>query len=271
MCLVARRRSNWTSCRWKRRNNELRRGETKSTSQVGKERLVSERVIIQQAKGAAPSSITKEQIIESQVCTGVIRRRTTRIEVPQEPVARSEEKPEQAQSTSSKSTELLTVTAPVAFELLSPAEPLSFVLPRVPETPAVPTFPVPEGKEAQWTSLPEATPQTAPAPAPQKSQAASLPGVEARTEATREAARPSRILGRIDLKPLTALRQPARRVDAKPTPVVVAVEDKKVGTVSGAEVAKKQPAKHKSIRMPQVSERGAGLRCGRSSPFPGLG
>lgn len=61
---------------------------------IGKERLVSERVIIQHAGGAAHSITTKEQVVESRVRTGVIRRRTTRIEVPQEPVVGPAEKPE---------------------------------------------------------------------------------------------------------------------------------------------------------------------------------
>src|SRR5262245_37736471 len=56
-----------------------------STPVVGQERLISERVITQHAEGAAQVVTTKEQVIERRVGAHVIRRRTTRIEAPQEP------------------------------------------------------------------------------------------------------------------------------------------------------------------------------------------
>jgi translation initiation factor IF-2 len=188
---------------------------------VGKERLVSERVIVRQAEGAAQSITTKEQVIESQVRTGVIRRRTTRIEVPQEEV------PEPSAP--------FAVTPPVAFELAPVTEPL----PRF-ELPAA----EPDEKEATTVSSEKIVPHVA--------VETRLPVRDTDGAATVAEARPSRILGHIDLRKVVSTLQPQRRPEAPRAPVTSGA--KGAEKVSGAEVAKTPPPKRTVIRTPEVSE-----------------
>ena len=54
---------------------------------IGQQRLVSERVVTHPTNGTTAAITTHEQVVEQRVQTGVIRRRTTRVAVPQEMAA----------------------------------------------------------------------------------------------------------------------------------------------------------------------------------------
>jgi translation initiation factor IF-2 len=205
------------------------------TPVVGQERLVSERVIAQQAKGRTEMLTTTEQVIERRVGAHVIRRRTTKIETPQEPTSIPQEQP----------SAMVPEAAPIAFELAPTEEaPLPFVLPTVEEVPAVVLSPTPESvPQPQPVLVPEAFTEIPP------------PAMEARAEATTESPRPSRVLGRIDLKTVTTAPQLVRRVEVKPTPVTLAEKTKKVEKVIGAPIVAKKPQKRLVTRTPERSKR----------------
>ncbi|MBI3304093.1 MAG: translation initiation factor IF-2, partial [Deltaproteobacteria bacterium] len=69
-----------------------------------------------------------------------------------------------------------------------------------------------------------------------------------------EEARPTRILGRIDLRKTTPALQPQPRPEAPRAPVTPGVKAKE--KVSGVEVTKKQPYQRKLVHTPAVTERG---------------
>lgn len=190
------------------------------TPVVGSERLVAERMVVQHAEGAAQSITTKERIIESRVGTGVIRRRTTRMEVSQESAAAPEQRPTKSEGGAPESTMPLTVTPPLAFESPAAAEPqLPFALPTTEIPPAGVSF------------------------------------VREEKAATVEEAQPSRILGRIDLRKTTLAPQPQPRPQAPHAPLTPEIQAKE--KVGGAEVSKRQPPKRKLVRTPEVTKRGA--------------
>jgi translation initiation factor IF-2 len=125
---------------------------------------------------------------------------------------------------------------PIAFEL-APAEeaPLPFVLPTPP---------------AQELVL-----EPMPLPAPEASKETPSLAMEARAEATTESPRPSRVLGRIDLKKVTPAPQPVRRMETKPATVTLVETEKKVEPVVGAPAVAKKPQKRLVVRAPERSKR----------------
>ncbi len=191
------------------------------TPKVGKERLVAERVIVQAVEGAAAPITTKEQVIERRVGTGVIRRRTTRTEVRREPVE-PEQKPEQPEHASSEGSTPSVGTPAIVFELTSILEPvLPIELPLV----ELPTIAVPLE-----------------APRPQAAVSVSTP---------LEAARPSRILGRVDLRKTAPVPPPQPRPQAFHPPVI---PGKKGAATVVVEVSKTQAHKRKLAHLFEVSK-----------------
>src|SRR5437867_10859523 len=160
---------------------------------VGKEKVVADRVV--KAEDESLGDIeARETIVERRVRANVIRRRTSRVEVPQAEKQRSEAEVSKA---------------PVA-------EPQPSVEARVEEVPAqgAPEVETPEEEplaakaEPQETSTPFEARETEP---PAAANSAQIP--EKRAPIEEEAPRGARILGRIDLKRTV-------RVEPAPTPVV---------------------------------------------------
>jgi translation initiation factor IF-2 len=199
---------------------------------IGQERLVSERVVVRHEEGTAQVVTTKEQVIESRVRAGVIRRRTTRVEVPQEPTTA----PEENRATVEGPTLQM---PPAAFESVTTAEPLlPFELTSTAELPVVEAPCVAEEKEIKPIPTLESTPEVVSVPTTQASLQAPAPA---------ETARPSRILGRIDLRKPSA-PQPARQ--SASAPVVVG---EKRGEKGGAtEVTEQKPVKRKSSHLREI-------------------
>jgi translation initiation factor IF-2 len=189
------------------------------TPQVGKERLVAERVVVQAVEGAATVMTTKEQVIERRVGTGVIRRRTTRTEVAQEPVG-LEQKPEQTEHAGPEVSKPSAATPTVVFELTSSLEPLLPI-----EFPPVELSPVAVSLEA---------------PRPQAGVHVSAP---------LEAAGPSRILGRVDLRKTAPVPSPQPRPQASRAPETPA---KKGAATVVIAVPKSQVHKRKVVHLPEV-------------------
>jgi translation initiation factor IF-2 len=199
----------------------------------GQERLVSTRVIAQPAEDRAEGSATTEQVIERRVGAHVIRRRTTRIAAPQELIPAAQEKPNTVVSAFASP---VATAPPIAFEQAPTEEVLlPFALPTPPtQEPVLEPMPV---------LAPKASKETPPLT------------MEARAEATAESLRPSRVLGRIDLKKATAASQPVRRVEAKPATMTLVKTEKKVEKVVGAPVVAKKPQKRVIVRAPERGRR----------------
>lgn len=200
-------------------------------------------MIVQPADGAAQSITTKEQIIESHVRTGVIRRRTTRVEVPQEALMELERKPEKSKSE---------VPAPVAFEVVPATEPfLFFELPAA-EISVIAVTAATEEREDTIASRQETAALVVSSSAPHVAGEIPL-SVAGRHEAAAVAeARPSRILGRIDLRKAVPTPQPPRRPAAPRTPVTSKAKGEE--KVSGTEPTRKQSRKQTIVRTTEVSE-----------------
>ena len=221
-------------------------------SMVGKEWLVSERVIVRPAEGAAQSITTKEQVIESQVRTNVIRRRTTRIAVPQESVGGVEKQPEKSEGEVPEMTTPFTATPAVAFELTTTPEPLLPVELPAAEFPAVAVSSATEEQEATAVSRQKPAPQAVPSRMSHVPVEAPRPEAETRGTAAVAETRPSRILGRIDLRKTTPAPQPRQRPEAPPAPVTSGTKGaEKVGE---AQVTRKPPHKRTVVRTPAVRE-----------------
>lgn len=146
------------------------------------------------------------------------------------------------------------VAPPVTFELAPSPEPLlPFELPAA-EFPAVAVSSAREEEEATTASRPKTAPQVVPPHAPPGAEAAPLSVAGVHEAAAAAEARPSCILGRIDLRKTIPTPQSQRRPEAPRAPV--ASRAKESEKVSGAEVIKKQPHKRTVIRTPGVSELG---------------
>jgi translation initiation factor IF-2 len=234
------------------------------------ERVVSERLVTERDDTAEQIITTKEKVVESRVHAGVIRRRTTRVEMLREPAVVPEEKPKKTGEAAPEITEPFEVIPAIAFELPSaeelppPSEPLSFPEPPAAETPSVTEgveAEIPPAQEIKPEAVPSPEPQVSaeapsppvempeiPSPEPQVSAEAPSPPVEAQAKPAQEVAPPSRILGRVDLKKVMSVPKPW--VEAAPT----VAEGGEVGEVSEAQVAEKKPKKRKLIRRPEVIE-----------------
>ena len=189
------------------------------TPVVGQERLVSARVIVQPVEGHAKAITTTEQVVERRVGAQVIRRRTTRVAAPQQPTPAAHEQP-------------ATVAPPVVT-----APPIAFELTPTEEAPLPFVPPTPPTHEPVLEPMPVLAPEASTEPPPTDSP------------------RPSRVLGRIDLKTATPAPQPVRRVDLTPATVTRAAKEKTAEKVVGAPVVAKKPRTHVAVRAPQRSKR----------------
>lgn len=167
---------------------------------VGEERLVAERMVTEGRASSIPAATTKEQVVERRVRADVIRRRTTRVEVPQQPLAEPEEKWTEPEA---KPGDIVlpvvetsaTLPPPIAFEQgPTEAASLPFAFSVVEEQPIAIAPPVHEQKEDGRAALPlELSP----------AQTTTLESRETNNGngvAPAHTVRSSRILGRIDLR-----------------------------------------------------------------------
>jgi translation initiation factor IF-2 len=176
---------------------------------VGEEKVVVDRVVKSEDE-AHIASAARETIVERRVATNVIRRRTSRIEVPQEekstPIAESAREETAASELSAEESGLAA---------LAPAEVVESPLPPPAVSEEISAAPEPEetleavAEEEAAVFLEAVAPPAAAKAEPALQTSAAAPEPAAQPEAPRGA----RILGRIDLKQ-------TMRVEPAPTPVL---------------------------------------------------
>jgi len=216
----------------------------------GQERTVSERLVTEQDEAAEQVITTQEKVVESRIRADVVRRRTTRIEVLREPAAAAlEGESKEAGDAAPEITEPFEAMLPVAFESLPSEErlPPSGPLP----SPEPPTAEAPRVTESVAAEVPlpqEVEPEDVPSPEPQVSPEALPPPAEVQAEPAVEAASPSRILGRIDLKKV--MQEPKPLAEATPA----APGERAVGEVDGGTAAERKPRRRKLIHRPEGAE-----------------
>ena len=232
---------------------------------VGKEKVVADRVV--KAEDESLGDIeARETIVERRVRTNVIRRRTSRVEVPQAEKQRSEAEVSKAPVAEPQpSVERPEVTRAPVEEVPTQGAPEV-------ETPG--EEPLAAKAEPQETSTPFEARETEPPAAANRAQ---IP--EKRTPIEEEAPRGARILGRIDLKrtvrvepaPTPIVRRPAPGAPAiTPTPGVEVQRPPrdldKEKTAAGEEAKPAKPGWHKKrvVKKQDVLEfREKELRSGR--------
>jgi hypothetical protein len=218
---------------------------------IGQQRVISERVVTQSTDGATAAVATHEQVVEQRVQTGVIRRRTTRVELPQEMTTVVDEQPVSAVTPEQGAPTPSEETPPIAFDV-----------PVIDEE--VVPFAVSTGEDAlaravsvDTTPHPDAV-STSPA---SQASAPAQPGVVATTNPS------PRVLGRIDLRktvpapplskrstsvqPTPAARQGAKPASGTPLP-------KKPSPVTPLESRKPQRPRAVVVHIPAETKREAG-------------
>ncbi|MGE0823733.1 MAG: translation initiation factor IF-2 [Candidatus Binatia bacterium] len=151
---------------------------------VGQQKVVSERVMTQETEGTSTTFSIKERVVERRVQTGVIRRRTTRVAVPQEIGTGPDDEPAPS----------VTATRPAPTRS-EPTPPPVFMLPTLNEEPTPLAVPVAE-KDSVFAPPGEKKrdEDTALISAPLQ------PRFPAQPTDTDTPAQSPRILGRIDLR-----------------------------------------------------------------------
>ena len=206
---------------------------------IGEQRVVAERIVTQPTEGTTAAITTTEQVIERRVQTGVIRRRTTRVESPQE-VA-----PLPAKAPASPVTSVHAVPTPSEEPL-----PLAFALPAIDE--AVVPFAVARVEDALVRTVSDAVP---------KQEVSLTPPVIAAP------AQPSpRVLGRIDLRKTVHVPEPQRSAPLRQTPVSTQHQKpvrvtplaRKPAPVTPLEIRKPQRPRSVVVHTPPVTKRDAG-------------
>lgn len=232
---------------------------------VGEDRLVSERVVSEGEAGPVPAVATREQVIERRVRADVIRRRTTRVEVPQQPPAEPGEK---SGDVVPPLVESPAPPPPIAFEQVPTEAPaFSFALPVAEESPTTRTPSAHEQKEDARVAVPlEPFPAQTSVPVSQEGENGGAPAVPGRsprilgridlrrgvpTSAPHKVRapappaatpRPSRVLGRVDLRKAAAAPRP------QPEPQRVPHQSRRK-PVAGPVVARPQPAQRAGERV----------------------
>jgi translation initiation factor IF-2 len=241
---------------------------------VGEEKVVADRVVTADDENLGEVQ-SRETIVERRVRTNVIRRRTSRVEVPQAeapPRLETQSSPEEAPPPVVEATPVVEQPVeefPAEFfpeAETTPEEP-SFIEPAEEAPPQAPV----ELEAARPSHVPDAAPAAEPEPAPPPVIHIAKPAVE--TPAPAQAPRGAIVLGRIDLK--QAQRAPAapppgarRAVPGAPASTVIPSAPIE-GAPSGAEGDAGKPAKsgrHKKrvVKKQDVLEfREQDLRLGR--------
>ncbi len=206
---------------------------------VGQHRLVSERLMTQPADGTTATITTKEQVVESRVQTGVIRRRTTRVAVPQEMVPALNDKPAPP------------VTADRTFPTLSESIPaVAFDRPITNEMPVL--LVLPQAEEALVRARPVDT-KHGEDDAPVSASMLPLPPAQ---PVVADTTMPSpRVLGRIDLRKTIYVPQSPQRQEPL---TVVPPQAKRPAQVSALEIGKPHRPRSVVVRTPTVTKRGTG-------------
>jgi translation initiation factor IF-2 len=242
---------------------------------VGEEKVVADRVVTADDESLGEVQ-THETIVERRVRANVIRRRTSRVEVPHAETPL----PVEAQKPSEEAPPLAVETTPVVEEPVEefPAEYIPEAEP-IPEEPsfvepvaeAAPQAPV-EAEAAEPSPVPEAAPIPEPEPTPAPVTPIAKPAVE--KPAPVQAPRGAIVLGRIDLKqtqriPLATPPPSARRAVPGASTPAVAPGAPGEGVPAAAEGEAGKPAKsgrHKKriVKKQDVLEfREQDLRAGR--------
>jgi len=212
---------------------------------VGQQRLVFERVVTHPTDGTTAAITTREQVVERRIQTGVIRRRTTRVEVPQELAAVVNEKPTPPVTPIQAAPTPREETLPIAFEVPARDEEIVPLAVSMDENVVVRAVTVDTKPQQDAVQAPSFThPVVA-------DMAKSSP----------------RVLGRIELCKPVQVRKPTQRpAPIQPAPVTtqrqkpapVTPLSKKPAPVTPLEIRKPQRPRSVVVHTPTVTKRDAG-------------